>query len=333
MELGRKNLEVSERLGAEKLSEKEKDQNLEQNQQRMEALDAQVGIEKPSEPQEGKQSEKQDCNGELEDKRAEKTDHQKTESEQVFHSSFSDKIKDHFSGKESSYDVKRAEAHGLEKGCFDAVPREYREAVYQRFENAPDEIKKFINKNDTLEEDKKLKVGEVLGDEYSMYHVENKLILMEKGFDKEEYAAVFSHEYGHYFDDMHSQFSNRPDFQNAVKNDLEQYDKSTLEGRKRFDRMLDALFSSDAKDDQMISDNLSAYLKNDSEIIDRYDKEYRHYYGHENDEWEKEGMCEAEIYANSFSICVSDNKDSISFMEEYFPKTWSSFGRSIKEEW
>lgn len=332
MELGRKNPEAPEQLETAKPFENEAARNPEQDKKRADSLNENEEIEKISERKASEKNKNQDFNQTSEKKRAEKIE-RTAESQQVFHSSFSDKIKDYFSGIESSYDVERAEAHGLEKGCFDAVPREYREAVYQKFENAPDEIKKFINKNDTLEEDKKLKVGEVLGDEYSMYHVENKLILMEKGFDKEEYAAVFSHEYGHYFDDMHSQFSNRPDFQNAVKNDLEQYDKSTLEGRKRFDRMLDALFSSDAKDDQMISDNLSAYLKNDLEIIDRYDKEYRHYYGHENDEWEKEGMCEAEIYANTFSICISSNKDSVSFMKEYFAETWRSFNASLEEEW
>lgn len=47
--------------------------------------------------------------------------------------------------------------------------------------------------------------------------------------------------------------------------------KTTPEGRERFDKMLDSVFSSDARFDRMISDNLSAYFKNDLAIIDKYD--------------------------------------------------------------
>lgn len=244
-------------------------------------------------------------------------------SQESYHSSFTDKIKDFAFGKESSYDSDRAEAHGLEKGCFDAVPREYRGAVYEKFENAPDEIKKFVNENA-----EKISVNETPACEDSYYS--NREIYMEKGVERDEYADIFSHEYGHFCDDMNYRYSRTLEFTNAIKNDLKQYDRNTPEGRACFDNMLNDLFSSDAGDDRMISDNLSAYFKNDSEVMECYDNEGAGYYQHNNAYWETYGARESEIYANSFSIYASGNKESITFMEKNFPETWECFKNSLE---
>ena len=242
----------------------------------------------------------------------------------VYQSSFTDSIKDRVMGKESSYDPERAETHGLEKGCFDKVPREYRGAVYEKFENAPDEIKSFINENA-----ENYSVKEIPRYKDSNYF--DQEIFMEKGLSKGEYADTFSHEYGHFYDDMNCQYSRTYSFVNAVNTDLRQFDRSTAEGQMNFDNMMDDLFSSDAVYDQMISDNLSAYFKNDSEIMDRYYDEGKRYFGHENEYWNKSGKREAEIYANSFSICASGNEASNSFMKTHFSETWNSFYKSLKE--
>lgn len=323
MELGRKNPEVPNQLETAKSFENEAVKNLEQDKKRADSLEENKGIEKISERKDCEKNKNQDFNQAPEEKRAEKID-RTAESQQVFHSSFSDKIKDYFSGRESSYDVKRAEAHGLEKGCFDAVPREYREAVYQKFENAPDEIKKFINDNS-----EKISVQEILQCQDSYY--QNRIISMEKGLAKEEYANVFSHEYGHFYDEAHFKYSSTLDFRNSVKKDLEQYDRATSKGREWFDKMLNSLFSLDAADDRMVSDNLSAYFVNDFEIMKRYDIEGAKYYQHEDSYWAEQGAREAEIYANSFSIYVSNFKDSILFMKEFFPETWRSVNESMEE--
>ena len=40
---------------------------------------------------------------------------------------------------------------GLKKGVFDALPRDRREAVYERLENAPVEVKSLFNMNSILD--------------------------------------------------------------------------------------------------------------------------------------------------------------------------------------
>ena len=65
--------------------------------------------------------------------------------------SFINNLADRVMGKESSYDVLRAEAHGFKKGVFNALPRDRREAVYERLENAPVEVKSLINMNSILD--------------------------------------------------------------------------------------------------------------------------------------------------------------------------------------
>ena len=152
---------------------------------------------------------------------------------------------------------------------------------------------------------------------------------MESDMDNAEYAEVFSHEYGHFVDNMKGDVSDTPEFREAMKKDLEKFDRSTESGRENFDNMMDALMNSDAAYDRAVSDNLSSYFKNDPEVIRRYDQEGVSYYHHDNEYWSKSGNREAEIYANNFSMYAQDNKASCEFMQKHFPNTWEQFKSTL----
>lgn len=108
--------------------------------------------------------------------------------------SFVDKAKDTVFGKKSAYDAERFEKAGI-KGAFDELPRNRREAVYETFENAPDEIKSTVNSLST-----ELSVENTTGNDCCHYDLDAKKIRMETNMDNAEYAEVFSHEYGHFVD-------------------------------------------------------------------------------------------------------------------------------------
>lgn len=259
-----------------------------------------------------------------EQQRADELD--KTSFESYEKRSFVDSIKDVVFGKESSYNVQRYENAGIQ-GAFDELPRERREAVYERFENAPIEIKKTVN--DLSGE---LSVENTNGNDCCHYDLYAKKIRMEADMDNAEYAEVFSHEYGHFVDNSKGDISDTYDFRDAISKDLATYDKNTLSGRRNFDNMMDDLFSTDAAFDRAISDNMSAFFANDSDVTDRYRDEGIPYYQHDNSYWAVPGNREAEIYANSFSMSAQDNKASCNFMGKYFPNTWEQFNISLSEE-
>ena len=237
--------------------------------------------------------------------------------------SFIDRAKDTVFGAESAYDAERFEKAGI-KGSFDELPRSRREAVYERFENAPDDIKKTVN-----ELSSELSVENTKDDDCCHYDLAAKKIRMESNMDNAEYSEVFSHEYGHFVDNKKGDVSDTYEFRDAMAKDLEQYDRSTEVGKQNFDNMMDDLMSSDAAYDRAISDNMSAYFKNDPEIIQRYWDEGIDYYQHDNNYWSMPGNREAEIYANSFSMSAQDNKASCEFMQKHFPNTWEEFKKTL----
>lgn len=234
-----------------------------------------------------------------------------------------DKAKDTVFGKESAYDSERFEKAGI-KGAFDKLPRNRREAVYEAFENAPDNIKSIIN---SLSSD--LSVESTTGNNCCHYDLVAKKIRMEDSMDNNEYAEVFSHEYGHFVDNKKGNVSDTYEFREAMSKDLANYDRSTEVGRQNFDRMINDLMSSDAAFDRAVSDNMSAYFKNDPEVVQRYFDEGIDYYQHDNSYWLRHGNREAEIYANSFGMMAQDNKASCEFMERYFPNTWEQFKKML----
>ncbi len=245
------------------------------------------------------------------------------ESEASRDGSFVDRAKDTVFGAESAYDAERFEKAGI-KGSFDELPRSRREAVYERFENAPDDIKKTVN-----ELSSELSVENTKDDDCCHYDLAAKKIRMESNMDNAEYSEVFSHEYGHFVDNKKGDVSDTYEFRDAMAKDLEQFDRSTEVGKQNFDNMMDDLMGSDAAYDRAISDNMSAYFKNDPEIIQRYWDEGIDYYQHDNNYWLMPGNREAEIYANSFSMSAQDNKASCEFMQKHFPNTWEEFKKTL----
>lgn len=237
--------------------------------------------------------------------------------------SFTDKAKDTVFGKESAYDAERFEKAGI-KGAFDELPRSRREAVYETFENAPDEIKSTVNSLSS-----ELSVENTTGNDCCHYDLVAKKIRMEANMDDAEYAEVFSHEYGHFVDNKKGDVSDTYEFREAMSKDLANYDRSTEAGRKNFDKMMDDLMSSDAAFDRAVSDNMSAYFKNDPEVVQRYYDEGIDYYQHDDSYWSGYGNREAEIYANSFSMAAQDNKASCEFMKQHFPNTWEQFKKTL----
>ena len=243
--------------------------------------------------------------------------------------SFRNNVADLFKGKESSYDVARAEAHGLERDCFDAIPRDRREAVFERFENAPSEIKNIVNMNEKLD----LRVESTKErTDCCHYDMREQVIRMENYADNDVYAEVFSHEYGHMVDDKLGHISDSFEFRKAYQEDLKQYDLSTEQGKANFNEMMDSLFSSDACMDRMVSDNLSSFFVNKPEVSDRFDSGGVSYYMHPTEYWYNYGNREAEVFANCFSMYASNEMASCEFMKTYFPNTWNSFVEGLSKE-
>lgn len=83
----------------------------------------------------------------------------------------------------------------------------------------------------------------------------------------DEYAEVFTHEYGHFVDDMLGRPSGTEEFRTAMNMDLMQYDPDTAVGMKNFGLMMDDLLNSDAAYDRMVSDILSAFFVNDPAVM------------------------------------------------------------------
>ena len=237
--------------------------------------------------------------------------------------SFADKVKDFVKGPDSAYDVQRYEQAGI-RGAFNDVPRNRREAVYNRFEQAPQNVKDIVN-----EYSDRLSVGNTVGQDCCHFNMDDKTIYMEKNLDNDEYSEVFSHEYGHFVDDQKGNISDTAEFRNAIQNDLAMFDRSTDQGKANFDNMLNDLFASDAAYDRAISDNLSAYFINDPEIMQRYFDEGIPYYRHDNSYWRRGGNREAELFANNFSMYAQNNTASTSFMEKYFSNTWNHFRKTL----
>ena len=204
--------------------------------------------------------------------------------------------------------------------AFDKLPKERREVINNSFKDAPDQIKALV---DVLSKHllvEVVKESDSVG--VSNYNFKDNTIRMESNLDDDEYAEVFTHEYGHFVDHMLGRPSGKAEFREAMDTDLAQYDLNTNKGMENFERMMDALVESDAAFDRMVSDVLSAFFVNDSTIIQRYEAEGFPCFGHTNEYWARPGTREAEVFANSFSVLVQDNSDSCAFIKNYFPSTW-----------
>lgn len=206
------------------------------------------------------------------------------------------------------------------EGSFAGVPVERQGAVYEAFKNAPDSIKALINQYARylsvadIKETDRVKICH--------YNLRDRVIRMDPALKDDEYAEIFSHEYGHLVDHNLDRPSNTREFRDTMNKDLAQYDRSTDGGSENFEHMLDALLHSEVAYDRAVSDILSALFKNDPEIRKRFDNEAIVYYGHANEYWDCPGARESEVFANIFSLAAQGNTESCEFIKTYFPNTW-----------
>lgn len=214
------------------------------------------------------------------------------------------------------------------EGSFAAVPVERQEAVYDAFENAPDEIKALVNQYARyltvvdIKETDRVKTCH--------YNLLDRVIRMEPTLKDDEYAEIFSHEYGHFVDHSLDRPSNTQGFRDAMSKDLAQYDLSTDEGYENFNCMLDASVDSEAAYDRAVSDILSAFFLNHPAIQQKFDSEAINYYGHANEYWARPGARECEVFANIFSMAAQSNTESCEFVKAYFPNTWDQVMNILK---
>ncbi len=212
--------------------------------------------------------------------------------------------------------------------AYDKLPKEKQEAINNSFKDAPNEIKTLVAvlskylSVDSVKESDNVRVCN--------YSFLDKTIRMEPNLSDDEYAEVFTHEYGHFVDDMLGRPSASAEFRNAMYKDLMQYNPDTDVGMENFERMMDELLNSDAAYDRMVSDILSAFFVNDPAVMQRYEAEGFSCFGHTNEYWSRPGAREAEVFANSFSVAAQDNGDSCAFMKTYFSNTWEQMMKTLE---
>ena len=212
--------------------------------------------------------------------------------------------------------------------AYDKLPKEKQEAINDSFKDAPSEIKALVEvlskylSVDSVKENDNVRVCN--------YSFLDKTIRMETDLSADEYAEVFTHEYGHFVDDMLGKPSASVEFGNAMYKDLMQYNPGTDAGMENFERMMDELMKTDAAYDRMVSDVLSAFFINDSAVKQRYEAEGFSCYGHTNEYWSRPGAREAEVFANAFSVAAQDNSDSCVFMKTYFSNTWEQMMKILE---
>lgn len=226
-------------------------------------------------------------------------------------------------GNDFSSEKKETNSNEIDEqnSLVESVPTERQKAVRDLCSDAPDKVKDVINRygegiivEDTTED-------------FPVCHYDRRdmVIRMEDNLDDEEYAEILSHEFGHFVDHQKEDVSRSPEFRDAVAKDLEKFNQTSPAGGENFSMMLDELMESDVAYDRSVTDNLSAYFKNDPSIMTRFNDEGISYYGHPNEYWNRDGSQQCEIYANCFSMFAQNNTESCDFMTKYFPNTWNSF--------
>lgn len=216
------------------------------------------------------------------------------------------------------------------EGSLAAVPVERQEAVYEVFKNAPDEIKALVNQYARYLSVADIKETDRAGGCH--YDLLDRVIRMEPTLKDDEYAEIFSHEYGHFVDHNLDRPSNTQAFRDAMNKDLARYNLSTDEGYENFLRMLDASVDSGAAYDRAVSDILSAFFMNHPDILQKFNNEAILNYGHNNEYWAHPGARECEVFANIFSMAAQCNTESCEFVKTYFPDTWNQVMNILKGE-
>lgn len=230
-----------------------------------------------------------------------------------------------------SNDLRQDEEESPIRSTFETIPFERREGVINRFNEAPDGIKKIVDNLESVlhvEDSEMYENGDgTFSYGGSCYSPTENIIFMNPEYDDEEYTEVFSHEYGHFVDAQMGDISTTFDFIFALDSDIDKILSNDMK-----EQMLDDLASSDAFYDRSVSDILSGAFLNDEDIVMRYYDEGVPYYRHTNDYWEygPANACEKEMFANLFRIYSDSSRvDSKAFVEKYFPNACEQFKASL----
>ena len=229
----------------------------------------------------------------------------------------------------------------------DTAPDGRELATYEAFKNAPREIVEELNSRaDDLKPvaDSGYELNEdgELVKKGCYYSPDNSQVCMNKDMDADEYAEVLPHEMSHFLDNKRGWESSKPEFVNAVQSDLGMYDRSTPEGRMRFNQMLDDAVNTGAADDRAVSDFLFGIFGengNDQEILNRFEKEGIAAFNHSDAYWmgiQNDGtrapdggasIRRAEIYAEVGAVRCHDRKKPLHFLERNFPAVSSQYDK------
>ena len=218
----------------------------------------------------------------------------------------------------------------LNETFFNRIPENRQNAVDMAYRNAPPEIVSALNNHAS-----DLKPVQNTG--YSLdelgrpvkdgcyYSPMDHQVRMDERMGNEEYADVLPHELSHYLDHARGWESRSPDFSNAMASDLAQMDRSTPEGRMRFNEMMDDAFNSGAAYDRNVSDIMNGMFFNDPEMTKRFYDESVPCYTHPDDYWATPFNREAETYADMGAVKCSGDRISNNFLERYYPNTYNQF--------
>ncbi len=227
------------------------------------------------------------------------------------------------------------------------VPSHRKEVAQMAFKKAPKEIVSELNNYsgnlqpivDSGYEYNKMGQRVKCG---AYYSPNMQQVFMDESADDAQYQETLPHELSHFLDHQRGWDSNKPEFVSAVESVLTSMDRSTPEGRQRFNEMLDDAINTGAADDRAVSDLIFAVFGeegNDKEIWDRFDLEGVAKWTHSDNYWmgidengvrSQDGgasMRRAEIYAEIGAIRCLGNRISNNFLERYFADIYSQYNK------
>lgn len=218
----------------------------------------------------------------------------------------------------------------LSEDFFNRIPENRQNAVDMAYRKAPPEIVSALN--DHVSDLRPVQDTGESHDEFGRpvkdgcyYSPMDRQVRMDERMGNDEYADVLPHEMSHFLDHARGWESRSPEFSDAMASDLAQMDRTTPEGRMRFNEMLDDAFSTGAAEDRNVSDIMNGMFRNDPEMVKRFDDERFPRYSHRDDYWATPFNREAETYANMGAVQCSGDRISNNFLERYYPNTYNQF--------
>ena len=226
----------------------------------------------------------------------------------------------------------------LNESFFNRIPENRRNAVDEAYRKAPPEIVSALN--DNISDLKPVQDTEYVYDEsgrqmfdefgrpmkYRGYYMpEDRQVSVDERMDNDEYTDVLPHEMSHFLDHARGWESRSPEFADAMASDLAQMDRTTPEGRMRFNDMLDDAFNTGAAYDPNVSDIMNGMFENDPEMAKRFDDEEAARYTHPDEYWAKPFNREGEMYADMGAVQCSGDWKSNGFLERFYPNTYNQF--------